>query len=247
MNLNITFEESNSEIDVVFEGLQKAGDGGFEKGYERGYEEGTQSEYDRFWDAFQQNGQRTTYTKAFGNNGWVNEIFRPKYDMIVQSNSYQMFENSVLEGSLTELLNRTGVQLKFVSNSYFSATFAKSLFTEIDFNIENCGTIQTAFDGCERLKTLKIETLLRTQTIGSNNFANCIALENLTIVGEIGKTNLNLQWSSLLSDASVQNIIDCLIDLTGQNSQTITFHTDVKAKLTDTQKASISNKNWILA
>ena len=203
-------------------------------------------EWHRFWDGFQIFGTNKNYRKAFGNSQWTNEIFRPKYDFIVEYNSYQMFEDSVLEGSLTELLNRAGVQLKFVNNSYFSATFGKSLFTEIDFNIENCGNIATAFQNCERLKTLKIATLLNTQTIGQNNFQNCIALENLTIVGEIGSTNFNVQWSSLLSVESAKNIIRRLVNHIDTNpfAYTITFHADVWAKLDAEGNTSPNGNGW---
>ena len=203
-------------------------------------------EYDRFWDTFQQYGMRKNYTKAFGSIAWTNEIFRPKYDLVVQENSYNMFENSVLGGSLTEVLNHAGVQLKFVNNSYFSATFAYSLFTEIDFNIENCQTIQTAFERCRHLKTLRIATLLRTQIIGTNNFMDCTALENLTIVGEIGKTNFNVQWSSLLSVESANNIIQCLVNLVDTNpfAYTVTFHANVWELLRAEGNTSPNNNSW---
>jgi hypothetical protein len=38
-----------------------------------------------------------------------------------------------------------------------------------------------------------------------------------------------------------------LVDLTGATTQTLTFNKDVKAKLTETQIATITNKNWTLA
>lgn len=50
----------------------------------------------------------------------------------------------------------------------------------------------------------------------------------------------------LLSDASIQSVIDGLMDMTGQTAQTITFHAAVGAKLTEEQKATITAKNWTL-
>ena len=44
----------------------------------------------------------------------------------------------------------------------------------------------------------------------------------------------------------MQSIIDGLKDLTGAESQTLTFHSAVGNKLTDTQKATITAKNWTL-
>ena len=40
---------------------------------------------------------------------------------------------------------------------------------------------------------------------------------------------------------------NCLVDLTGQTSQTLKFHADVKAKLTEEQITTITGKNWTLA
>ena len=50
-----------------------------------------------------------------------------------------------------------------------------------------------------------------------------------------------------LTDESIQSIVGGLADLTGQESQTVTFHADVKAKLMDEQISTITSKNWTLA
>ena len=79
----------------------------------------------------------------------------------------------------------------------------------------------------------------------SNSFIGCYYLANLTINGVIGGS-INLKDSNLLSAESIQGVIDCLKDLTGATAQTLTFHKDVGAKLTDAQKATITAKNWTL-
>ena len=53
--------------------------------------------------------------------------------------------------------------------------------------------------------------------------------------------------STYLSDASIQSIIDSLVDLTNTDTQTLMLHANVKAKLTEEQIASITSKNWNLA
>ena len=58
--------------------------------------------------------------------------------------------------------------------------------------------------------------------------------------------SLGLAKSNMLDDASIQDIIDGLADLTGQTAQTLTFHADVGAKLTQAQKDAVSAKNWTL-
>lgn len=43
------------------------------------YEAGQKSEYDRFWDAFQQNGERTNYCYAFAGSAWTTDNLNPKH------------------------------------------------------------------------------------------------------------------------------------------------------------------------
>ena len=45
MRLDMKFEESNQRIDLTFEEVQQASDGGFERGYEQGYTEGNENGY----------------------------------------------------------------------------------------------------------------------------------------------------------------------------------------------------------
>ncbi len=47
--------------------------------YDAVYEAGKKSEYDRFWDEFQQNGNRASYRGSFGGGGWNPKTFNPKY------------------------------------------------------------------------------------------------------------------------------------------------------------------------
>ena len=48
-------------------------------GAEENFDEGKQAEYDRFWDAYQENGNRTDYRNAFVGYFWNKETLRPKY------------------------------------------------------------------------------------------------------------------------------------------------------------------------
>ena len=54
------------------------------KGVADGVADGRQAEYDEFWDAFQQNGNRTDYHFGFAGKGWRDETFKPKYDIVVR-------------------------------------------------------------------------------------------------------------------------------------------------------------------
>lgn len=72
-------------------------------------------------------------------------------------------------------------------------------------------------------------------------------LEKIRFVPNTLFVNLSLYYSSLLTAESIQSIINGLADLTGQTAQTITFHLDVKNKLTEEQIASATSKNWNIA
>ncbi len=72
------------------------------------------------------------------------------------------------------------------------------------------------------------------------------SLENLTFKRECILVNFNsLRFSQKLSNESIQSIIDGLAPV--ETAQTLTLHADVKAKLTETQIAAITSKNWTLA
>ena len=80
-----------------------------------------------------------------------------------------------------------------------------------------------------------------------NIFRNCYKLKEVRFAKETVKYNLTLAPCSLLSDTSIQSIIDGLADLTDSDTQTLTLHADVKAKLTEEQIIQITSKNWTLA
>ena len=83
----------------------------------RVFEAGKKSEYDTFWDAFQQNGNRVRYDMENGNNfsyqGWDFTNFYPKYD-IKPTRAMQLFYNWSEErhqGDLAQRLEDCGVVL----------------------------------------------------------------------------------------------------------------------------------------
>ena len=79
-----------------------------------------------------------------------------------------------------------------------------------------------------------------------NMWGGCTALEDITFIpGTIG-ASLTFKHSSLLTDASIQSIIDGLADVTAGDTQQLTLHATVGAKLTEAQKAVITAKNWTL-
>lgn len=66
---------------VDFAPYQETFAAGRTEGYNAGKEDGIQTEYDRFWDAFQNNGNKTNCNFKYAGFGWTNVTFRPKHIM----------------------------------------------------------------------------------------------------------------------------------------------------------------------
>ena len=81
----------------------------------------------------------------------------------------------------------------------------------------------------------------------ANFAAQCTALETISFKAGTIKSNISIPNSPSLTDATIQNIIDGLADLTGGTAQTLTLHATVGAKLTDAQKSAASAKNWTIS
>ena len=214
----------------------------YDAGHAMGKAEGKQAEYDAFWDAYQQNGNRTNYNMAFGGVGWTDETFKPKYPIAPVGNAAT--ENTFYASEITNIPDGL---LDFSQVTYCYMTFRLSkLITAPPLDLSNCANgTSWLFGQCANLKEIKTVTVSEQVTY-SNFVFSCAALEKITFAGTIGQA-LNFQWSPLLTNESVQSIIDHLKDLTGATAQTLTFHATVGANLTDEQKAAISAKNWTLA
>ena len=78
-------------------------------------------------------------------------------------------------------------------------------------------------------------------------FGQCSEIEQIRFVEKSILRNISFSATDKLSDESIQSIINGLAELTGGTAQTLTLNATVGAKLTDTQKATITAKNWTLA
>lgn len=244
------------KLTTIAQNQQKVYDAGYAKGqaeggggnYDEGYEAGQKAEHDRFWDDVQQNGNRKDYGYAFAGEGWTDKTFKPKYDIkpTMANNMFARFGMMASSVSITKLLEDAGVVL----------------------DTSNCTNCSQMFYGCRAVETPHISLVKATSagnlyydamfmekaeiTFAENTLANynsmygnCKALKDLTVHGVMDKS-ISFAHSPLLTNASVQSVIDCLKDLTGATAQTITFHATVGGKLTEAQKATITAKNWQL-
>lgn len=216
------------------------------------YNEGVKSEYDRFWDIYQINGNRSNYVGGFCGHGWNNLTFKPKYDIIVQSggSAQFMFNACRLSGSLPELLNAAGVRMELRDIASADAMFHNATdITEIgELNISN--TTVAGNLCCYTLSLTRIEKLI-INDFGTTDFGNNAFLENrnlvdITFEGVIG-LSINFQWSTKLSVASMKSIIMHLkdySDTTNESVYSIKFADECWAKLDAEGGVSPNGNQW---
>lgn len=87
---------------------------------------------------------------------------------------------------------------------------------------------------------------LSSLTSASDMFYNCKNITDFTLTGTLNCDNFKLSDSTNLTVDSLMNVINALVDLTGQSSKTLVLGSTNLAKLTDEQKAVATNKNWVL-
>ena len=176
--------------------------------YEAGKRAGSNIEnsyYDIFWDAYQQNGTRRKYARAFAGEGWTNDMFYPKYNIDGLYSFVDMFRETGLTGDLTELLGDVILDSSKVGEMQNVFTNAKGITKIGTISLLACKTNTVAlFQGCEALHTITCLVVNENNTFKSM-FTKCTALENLTIQGIIAN-DMDLSPCPL-SKTDIANII----------------------------------------
>lgn len=216
------------------------------------YEAGKQAEHDKFWANFFSN-IGTNGSQAFSGPGWKDNTFLPDRDIAFAVWTHTFAMGFRVTESLTDWLGKLGVKLDFSKTSdsglveTFYQTGQKDVGT-LDLSVLPYEKIGTPF--AYAVSTTTAHLILKSdgsQTFGGENAFRATNLTNLTFEGVIGN-NVTFRYCEKLSNESVQNIIDHLLTITDGVARTITFHANVKAKLTDEQIATITTeKGWTLA
>lgn len=119
----------------------------------------------------------------------------------------------------------------------------------LNFSTKNCTNFQHAFTNQQVVEIVDgtpLDMSAVTVATRTGAFTTTPALKEVRFVKESIPLNISFAQSANLSTDTIQSIIDGLADLTGGTAQTLTLHATVGAKLTDTQKATITAKNWKL-
>ncbi len=219
--------------------------------YNEGHADGVKSEYDRFWDSYQQNGNLTNYSGAFYGAGWNNETFKPKYDIKPSgSDSFSsIFRDTSITGNLKVILEDLGVVLDTSSATSLSYTFYNNLFESLPL-IDMSNSKASAYVVARNSNLKRLEIKVSKTTAYNNVFSKDTALEELYITGTIGKNGFSVSDSPKLTYDSLMGIINALYDYSEDTSGTtwkVTLGATNKGKLTDEELQIAYSKNWAVA
>lgn len=194
-------------------------------------------EYDRFMDAFQQFGNRTSYDYFFCHKGWNDDTYKLKYSL----------------GNATGFRYAYwGAGMTVVDEDFSNMKDARSMFEACNIKRIVCidlKNVTTLIDKmCYRMvATHTIEKIISYPTVvwSNNVFQNSTLLENVIFEGVI-PNSISLQWCSKLTVESAKSAIRCLANLIDTNpfANTITFHADVWAKLDAEGNTSPNGNAW---
>lgn len=214
---------------------------------------GIQTEYDRFWDDYQQNGDRTNYTTAFG-SCWNAENFKPKYPIRPKYASYMFFSNNgggIVVEDFVEFCENNNIVLDLsncVSGTYImgGALQTKHLGV-LDFS--KCTNMNYAFyaqNGSYGVVTIDEFISSEVTTYINNTFQYATKLANIKISGVIA-SDIWFQASPLTAE-SVKSIILALKDYTGTDNEfnyTLTLSGVAKENIEAEGATSPNGNTWL--
>ena len=220
-------------MDIAEKTLQLKND--FDDVYNTGLEVGKKSQYDEFWDTFQQNGARREYGYAFCGRGWTAEIFKPKYDIICHSGDLiYIFARALENVDLIQHLKDIGKKIDTSKVTSLSLAFSYFFGTSLPvIDASSASNLSQAFRQATKLKTIE-KIILGSQSHNfTDAFYGCTALEDITFEGVI-RTNISFAYTSSgknygspLTKESITSIVNALSSTTGA---TVTFLDDTVNK-----------------
>ena len=215
------------------------------------FDAGKKSEYDAFWDLFQQNGSRTKYSCSFG-SGWNNDNFRPKYSMR-PTTAYMMFFNNSGEfinvDDFDAWCKENNIIIDF--SNCTTCTYAISTFHAKKFGTLNFGkatALQNLFyshDASAGVVEIDNFVVSDKTVFADSTFQHAVNLTKLIINGTIASNNLNVSYCKNLTHESLMSIITALKDFSDAGgSYKVTLGSDNIAKLTADELNIIESKGW---
>ena len=209
------------------------------------YEKGKKDEYDKFWDNFQDYGNRTAYVSGFqGSYGWTKDNFFPKYDIKPEGNTASLFYAwEVTEKHKIDLAQRLedcGVILDTSKATNLQSAFNYTRFTRIPtVDITGTTTANGGLFGNSWGALITIDKIIMNENnqIANTWFGSATGLENLIIEGTIGQNNFSVKDCKKLTTTSLLSILTALSkDNTIASGKSVTFSTAHKTIIASAPK-----------
>lgn len=177
-----------------------------------------------FWDIIHKNLETaSSHDRFFNSNLWNDETFKPKKDIVLKEYSRYFLTNTKIK-DLKACLDDKGIKIDFSNAQYLAEFFSAGAFEHIGVidlsTFIHSVNVSNMFLQCRELNTIDKIKLGDNAAFGGKEFINCVKLENILFEG-ILKTSMMLDACSLLSKASIQNIIGCLSSDSAEQSLTL--------------------------
>ncbi len=179
--------------------------------YDAGVEFGSTSEYDLFWDTFQNNGSRGAYDFAFaeassGTLWQVGTTYRPKYPIKPTAAMNMYYATRLPYEALKEV--------DFSQCTNFYSTFAYAATPHLGvIDARRATRMNLAFAHTNTLTAID-KFIVAETTPFVNAFVGCKNLTNIVVEGTIAQNGLDMSSCTKLSQGSIETIIWCLSDTT---------------------------------
>lgn len=221
-------------------------DNGYSNGWDTGYNDGQQAEYDRFWDLFQDYGNRTNYTHAFAGTCWTADILNPKY--LVKPTG--LCERMFFKTQIKDLVFKDKFDFSEIESCQYM--FAEANNETIDYiDLSGCNELIYPFYYMPILHTIG---KLKLRDDGSQTFTGdwiyTSELVNITIEGKFGN-DVSFWLCGKLSKASITSIINALSSTASGKTLTLKQVAVTNAFGSTTASAWTtlvnSKKNWTIS
>lgn len=184
------------------------------------FQAGQKTEYDRFWDLYQDYGNRTSYQFGFA-SGWKADLIWPKYDMHIDS-AYMMFMYSPEGIDLAQRAEECGIVIDFSRCTNFQYAFTYCGLRRLGvIDTRSCAAFNHFAIGSGYLTTID-EIILKedgSQKIEVPDAFFPPALQHIVITGKIGSTVSCI--SGNLTKASIISVVNALLETASGKTLTL--------------------------
>ena len=211
--------------------------------YDAGVSAGKKSEYDTFWDTYQNYGKRRYYERAFedttnGGRRWIfGSTYRPKYSMKPVS-AVSMYSYCRLPYSAIAEVDFSECTDFYSTFSYFIINDEDRRFPAIDIRMAT--RTQAVFAWSTGIKEIE-EIWVSESTPYQQMFNGTSNLEKIRFKGTIAQNGLDFKSCTKLSKESIEDVIEHLSDSTG--GLTVTFSKVAVDKAYETSEGANDGSN----